>query len=144
LLDFLVVDFLELDFFEDFFFAMALSPPFVRANLRVAKIKVNVFLRRGKFFLDARSAPAPPRADPLRARRRAESRADRAGFRTARASKKMNAQTPRRREGRGEKFSDLFLLLTSASRRSLIFPVLVRRAPTHKMTRSVSVERIAP
>ena len=49
LLDFLVVAFFEL-FLAAFFFAMALSPPFVGANLRVAKIKVNVFLTPDLFF----------------------------------------------------------------------------------------------
>jgi len=63
LLDFLVVDFFaELFFDELFFLAMALSPPFVCANLRVAKIKVNVFLRPRRFFLDALTALALPSA----------------------------------------------------------------------------------
>ena len=63
MLDFLVVDFFAELFFEELFFlAMALSPPFVCANLRVAKIKVNVFLRPRPFFLDAPSALALPRA----------------------------------------------------------------------------------
>ena len=66
LLDFLVVDFFEL-FLAAFFFAMALSPPFVGANLRVVKIKVNVFLRPRRFFLDAGIALALPRR-PARAR----------------------------------------------------------------------------
>jgi hypothetical protein len=66
LLDFLVVAFLEL-FLAAFFLAMALSPPFVSANLRVVKIKVNVFLRPRRFFLDALFALALPRASTHRA-----------------------------------------------------------------------------
>jgi hypothetical protein len=68
LLDFLVVAFFEL-FLAAFFFAMALSPPFVGANLRVAKIKVNVFLRLAPFFLDVHFALALIRASTQRARR---------------------------------------------------------------------------
>jgi hypothetical protein len=64
LLDFLVVAFFEL-FLAAFFFAMALSPPFVCANLRIAKIKVNVFLRLARFFLDALFALALIRASAL-------------------------------------------------------------------------------
>ena len=68
MLDFLVVDFFAELFFEELFFlAMALSPPFVSANLRVAKIKVNVFLRSRRFFLDAELALALRRAKHFRA-----------------------------------------------------------------------------
>jgi hypothetical protein len=87
LLDFLVVDFfepLELDFLELLFFAMALSPPFVRANLRVAKIKVNVFLLARRFFLDARFALALLRATRSPRDAREETRAIRAGLRAQR------------------------------------------------------------
>ncbi|MGB7159819.1 MAG: hypothetical protein WBD40_17260 [Tepidisphaeraceae bacterium] len=60
MLDFLVVFFAA--FLAAFFLAMALSPPFVGANLRVAKNRVNDFLRSRRFFLDARFVLALPLA----------------------------------------------------------------------------------
>ena len=86
LLDFLVVAFFEL-FLAAFFFAMALSPPFVGANLRVAKIKVNVFLRARRFFLDAHFALALIRASTQRARRADFTRAIRASIARRAASR---------------------------------------------------------
>jgi len=53
---FLVV-FLD-DFFADFFAAMALSPPFLCANLRLDKNRVNVFLFARIIFLDTHSRAA--------------------------------------------------------------------------------------
>ena len=86
MLDFLVVDFFaELFFDELFFLAMALSPPFVCANLRVAKIKVNVFLRPRRFFLDALIVLALPRARRFARASRAELARNRALFSASRA-----------------------------------------------------------
>jgi hypothetical protein len=100
LLDFLVVAFFEL-FLAAFFFAMALSPPFVGANLRVAKIKVNVFLRARRFFLDAHFALALIRASTQRARCADFTRAIRARSRVDlhRATTKNSSQRTQRTPG---------------------------------------------
>src|SRR5688572_14044059 len=128
---------------------MALSPPFVCANLRVAKIKVNVFLRPRRFFLDALVALALPRARRFanRAARRTRAKS-RVIQRFARAcaltSKEVHRRGAEDAEGRNLNlrfWNPLRALCAFAVQSSPLAAFLVTRTRPHKMFR-FSLERI--